>query len=154
MRASHRFIAFGTSATAIALLLSGCYIDPEYEQERLANLTDALDEFAVEDMADVVCDIEGGEVGLKTGFTRLLVLKGAEAWQPVRDRLETLDYSVVGVPPRLSATRTDGILVAGRLIESPGDQRDLEVSLSERGCDPTPAEGAVVLSFEEAPGVE
>jgi hypothetical protein len=132
-------------------MFSGCFSDPAYEQQRLANLTSAVDELAPENLSDVICDVKGGEVGLKTGFTRTLVLKGADAWQPVLDRFEALGYSVSGVDPRLSATRTDGLMVAGRLIERPGAESELEVSLEERGCGATPAEGAVVIHFEEGP---
>jgi hypothetical protein len=52
----------------------------EYEQERLDNLNAAVDEFDPDSIAEVLCNVEDGEVAMKTGFTRLIVFAGAGAW--------------------------------------------------------------------------
>lgn len=94
--------------------------------------------------------MKGGELGLKTGFTRLLVLADADSLQPVLDRFETLGYDMTSTAPHLSGFRSDGLSVAGRLIERPGAEPDMEEDLAAKDCEPIPSDGAVVIQWEES----
>lgn len=149
MKSLPRLIAF-ISAVGLLVLLSGCGGLSEYEQERLDNLNSAVDEFEPDSVSEILCNVSGGEVGLKTGFTRSIVLAGADSWTSVADRLLALGYSGTNDAPYLALSRSDGLFVSGRLIAKPGSEPDLEEELINKGCS-IPTDGAVSIQFEEGP---
>ena len=149
MKSMPRMLAL-ISVVGLLISLVGCGGLSEYEQERLDNLNSAVDEFNPESISEVLCDVSGGEVALKTGFTRLIVFAGADSWQPAVDRLMTLGYSGTTDAPFLTASRSDGLFVASRLIERPGSEPELEEHLTNNGC-MVPSNGAVAVQFEEGP---
>jgi hypothetical protein len=139
------------SALGITVSLSGCGGLSDYEQKRFENLNSAVDEFDVESISEVVCNVEGGEVGLHVGFTRSIVFAGADSWQAIADRLQNLGYTGVTQTPFLTMARDDGLFVSGRLIAEPGSEPDLEEELLDKGCN-IPPDGAVSIQFEERQG--
>lgn len=153
MKSTSRFIAIGLSLLSIAAAVSGCHGDDaptENEKHRLELLTTVVEEFRASEISEVVCDVRGGEVGLKTGLTRSLVLKGFDSMPLVLARFDALNYEVTSVPPVFTATRT-GLLVAGHAIESLGSDPELEAYLSQQGCPDIPTEGAVAIRWEDRP---
>ena len=78
----------------------------------------------------------------------MIGFEGADLWQAVADRFTDLSYKGTASDPYLTMSRKDGIIVAGRLINSPEDQPDLTPELLAKGCK-IPTEGAVMVQFEE-----
>lgn len=135
----------------LSVSLTGCGGLSDYEQGRLDNLNSAVNEFNAESIAEIVCKVEGGEVALHTGFTRLIVLADTDSWQSIAERLQSLGYSGVTQAPTLTMARDDGLFVAARMMSEPGSEPEIEEHLLNNGCT-IPAEGAVAIQFEERLG--
>ena len=146
------------ATAALVVCLSGCAVfgpnyEPGYVEARKANLDAAMAEFDPDSVGEVICDYSDGTVGLNQGFRRHLVFAGADAWEPVIRRLTVLEYRVGATEPYLEGNRSDGIGFGGRLIQSPGDQPDIEEELAAENC-VIPPEGAVAIGFREGNPVE
>lgn len=136
------------AACAALVVLTACSAGPQIERERRGNLNSAIKEFDPASISTMSCNVAGGSIEFQRGFTRLIVLNGADSWDVVVDRFSKLSYEGPVNPPGLSLARKDGIIVDGRRIDAPDDQPDLVPWLIAKGCT-IPAEGAVMLSFEE-----
>jgi hypothetical protein len=60
-----RNVGAGAAAVVAVLCFAGCSGSSEYEEMRQAALDSAVAEFDAASLGDVVCDVSGGEVGLK-----------------------------------------------------------------------------------------
>jgi hypothetical protein len=135
----------GTCAAAVVAVLcfAGCSGSSEYEEMRQAALDAAVAEFDADSLGEVVCDVSGGEAGLKVGFTQQLMFRGTDDLPEIMERLRGLDYSMGGTDERASGARVDGILASITVVQ-PGDSSlGAEPGMYEK-CE-IPAEGGVSL---------
>lgn len=147
MRRVSRLSQIAVAILAVSVMCA-CSAGPAIEKERLGNLTHAVTQFDASSISSLSCDISGGDIEPQRGFTRLLLVDGRESWQPVLDRFAELGYQGSVNSDSLSLTRSDEILVAGRLVQTPDDQATLVSELVAKGC-AIPASGAVMIQFEE-----
>jgi hypothetical protein len=148
MKSLPRLLVATVSAACVLGLLSACFSTPAEEQRRRDGLNAAVSQFEPDAISEVICDESGGEIGIKTGLTRDLVLAGADSWETASSRLATIGYRVSEVSPRLSGSGPGGITVLARLIPRPGAEPDLEEQLRATDCE-IPEDGAVYMQFSE-----
>jgi hypothetical protein len=136
------------SVVGALMLLSGCFSSPAAEQQRRDLLDFAVSKYDPDAISEVICDESGGEIGIKTGLTRTVVMAGADSWTAASLRLSEIGYRVSEVSPRLSGSGPGGITVLARLIPGPGAEPALEEQLRATDCE-IPEDGAVFMSFSE-----
>lgn len=130
-----------------SLLLVGCGSTAQYENQQRAKLNSVVDSVGLDSLGTIICDLDGGRIGLSQGMKRKIMLEDASLWAAAGDALVDAGFTVRNTPPYLSGSRSDGFLLAGRLIATPGDQPDLEAEMTADGCE-VPSGGAIYISFE------
>ena len=150
MSALRRGVVGAVLCIGMLVVVSGCYATPWEERERRDALDLAVAGFDPDTIGGVVCDVSGGEIGLKTGLTRLLLFDGADSFSAIGERLAEVGFRVSESSTEIAATRSDGVFVAAVLVDKPGGHPVLEKELiaEDRGCI-VPLNGAVSVQFEE-----
>lgn len=150
MRALRRGVVGAALSIGMLVVVSGCYATPWEARERRDALDLAVAEFDPDSIGGVVCDVSAGEIGLKTGLTRLLLFDGADSFSAISERLTEEGFRVSESSAGLAATRSDGVFVAAALVDKPGGHPILEQDLiaEDPGCI-VPLDGAVSVQFEK-----
>lgn len=148
MYSLHRRISVGAAALLVALSLTSCNASA-YEDERREVLNEAVSELDLDSLSDVVCEYDGGRIGIGTGLQHAVVLSGTDSWLDVEQRLRSRKYELTATEVSMSGHRSDGeIYAVARLISSGPDFGALSAQFEEQGC-VLPASGAISVSVEE-----
>lgn len=129
---SRRSVLAALAAAAIAFSLSACWVSPGYVQERRDHLNVVLDEFDAASLGDVLCDFEGGEVGVNSGLSHTYLIAGEDAFDLATSRFEDLGFEGYVYENNANYSRPDDIY--GELWTHSDDTDLYEDVLAAYGC--------------------